>query len=154
VCREDLPGLRFQHGHRISLIRHVRLDRAGDEHPIDAVVNRNAVRIQDERGCIGRADRLDRPIGLCIPHHDIARTHAGEKPGLVIFRDDQILIDLAIRDIDRAQTIRKPGEIYGKQNALPQGRDVRLALVAVEKDVMGDEIGREGNIHQDFPEVR
>ena len=69
-----------------------------------------------------------------------ARTHAGEIPRLVIFRDDEILADLAIRHFNGLQTIGEAGEVDDVQQTFPQGREIGFRPIAVEEDVVRDEV--------------
>lgn len=148
VRREHVPGTGFQHRDRLTRFGHIRLDGARHEHTIDAVVNRNPVRIQNRRhGRLSRADRFDRLILDGVTHDHVARAHTGEVPRLVIFRHDEILADLAVRYGNRAQPVGEPGEVHDVQKALAQGRDIGFALVAVEKDVVRDEVGGKRNLH-------
>ena len=144
----------LDHRDGITRLGHVGLDRAGDQHAVDPVVNRYAVRIpHGDRGAFVRPHHLGRLIRDRVTHDDRARTHTGEEPDAVVFRHHQILQDLALWHLDGTQAIRKARQIHGMQHAFVQRRDVGLGPVAIEEDVVRDEIGRQRHLHQNFAEV-
>lgn len=86
VCRENFQRRRLDDRDGLTgVVRVARVYRAGDEHPVQIIVQHDAVRILDE--FIGRVAAIDGSYGLIclgVAHNNVAGAHAAQEPALLV----------------------------------------------------------------------
>src|SRR3990170_3583189 len=115
-------------------------------------MDRDAVRILDEGVAVG-GDGSRRLVAGGVSDDDLAGSHAGHVPGLVVVGKHRVFPDLAVRQFHGPYPIGEAGQVHDPQLALAQRRDVSLAQVPVIKDVVRHQVGRQRDVVEDLPEI-
>jgi hypothetical protein len=131
---------------RILQVR--RAYRARQQYAVDAVVNRNAMRIR-----LRQRNGLERLVVDCIAHDHVLRAHAANKPFLVVSREHNVFAYIASGHVDLFHLQRLLPHVDDAQLRFTERRHISLGRIFVVKDMVRDGICRQRHVGDDFAEA-